>query len=216
MEFAVKHWQNTLQILAEIKAYRMPPDNMLRIVVALLVSVQSEGLSEFLGEDLLGTNKRLARSYPPKDDPQWTQKLWRYCKNNLHIQGHHPRYIIRLMKATAKGFDAMDISMVKEMRTLKDALEVREKESRSPGRRPTKTDETILYWAPRRLRPLPAALSYARIRERLWHDVGRHLRRPPLHTHRVSHSLCSTTPPPLPSPPPRIPGHAARRALRES
>jgi hypothetical protein len=139
MEFAVKHWQWTLELLAEIKAYRMPPDNMLRIVVALLVSVQSEGLTEYLGEDLLGTNKKLARSYPPKDDPQWTQKLWRYCKNNLHIQGHHPRYIIRLMKATAKGFDGMDISMVREMRKLKEALEVCGKQSRSHGRRlPTK------------------------------------------------------------------------------
>jgi len=45
MELAVKHWQRTLELLAEIKAYRVPPDNMLRLVVALLVSVQVRTLT---------------------------------------------------------------------------------------------------------------------------------------------------------------------------
>jgi len=112
--------------------------------------MQSDGLTEFLGEDLLGTNKKLHRSYPPKDDPQWTQKLWRYCKSNLHIQGHHPRYIIRLMKATAKGFDAMDISLVKEMKVLKDALEVRGKQSRERRETPSSVFRSVASRTPTR------------------------------------------------------------------
>eukprot|EP00241_Pyramimonas_parkeae_P019407 CAMPEP_0114323302 /NCGR_PEP_ID=MMETSP0059-20121206/27784_1 /TAXON_ID=36894 /ORGANISM="Pyramimonas parkeae, Strain CCMP726" /LENGTH=323 /DNA_ID=CAMNT_0001451531 /DNA_START=13 /DNA_END=985 /DNA_ORIENTATION=+ len=72
-----------------------PPRVIKTILMVMLISVNTEDMEEHLGEDLLSL---------PEENSEADQLLWSFVRKNINLNSRHPRYIMRLLKDSSKGF----------------------------------------------------------------------------------------------------------------